>query len=119
MPTVPDTRTAGIFFALGDETRLSVLRKLGRAPALSATVLAEKAPVSRQAIVKHLQVLMAAGLVRPQRQGREVLYALESARLDEARAFLQTVSANWDQALDRLRKSVEAPPPRRRRQKST
>lgn len=106
--------TAEVFFALGDESRLSVLRRLSRGTALSATVLAEGAPVTRQAIVKHLQVLAAAGLVIHHRQGREVLYALERRRLDEARDFLETVSARWDQAILRLREMVEGPLPKPR-----
>jgi len=105
---------AEVFSALGDKSRLLVLRKLSRGTALSATTLAEGAPVTRQAIVKHLQVLGAAGLVIHHRRGREVLYALERRRLDEARGFLETVSAGWDQAIVRLRDMVEEPPPKRR-----
>jgi hypothetical protein len=48
----------------------------------------------------------AAGLVIHHRQGREVLYALERRRLEEARDFLETVSAGWDRAIVRLREVV-------------
>ena len=105
---------AEVFSALGDKSRLLVLRKLSRGTALSATTLAEGAPVTRQAIVKHLQVLEAARLIIHHRRGREVLYALERRRLDEARDFLEKVSAGWDQAIVRLRDMVEEPPPKRR-----
>lgn len=101
---------ADVFFALGDHTRLSVVRRLGAGGALSATALSDGANVTRQAIVKHLQVLEHAGLVSHQKRGREVLYALETRRLEDARAFLDTVSAAWDRALDRLRQLVEDPP---------
>jgi DNA-binding transcriptional ArsR family regulator len=111
MSTAPDRAFAGVFFALGDETRLSVVRKLGTAGALSATALSDGAKVTRQAIVKHLQVLEGAGLVTHEKRGREVLYALEAPRLDEARAFLDGVSAGWDRALARLQRMVEEPPP--------
>lgn len=100
-------RAAEVFFALGDETRLSVVRKLGAGVALSATALSDGAEVTRQAIVKHLQVLEGAGLVTHEKRGREVLYALEARRLDEARAFLDGVSAGWDRAIERLRGMVE------------
>src|SRR5262245_7585247 len=96
-----------VFFALGDGTRLSLLRKLGAGGALSATALAGGAKVTRQAIVKHLQVLEGAGLVTHEKRGREVLYGLEAARLADARDFLDEVSASWDRALDRLRRMVE------------
>jgi DNA-binding transcriptional ArsR family regulator len=102
---------ADIFFALGDETRLSILNKL-RTGALSATALTDGARVTRQAIVKHLQVLEAAGLVTREKCGREVLYAIEARRLDEARVFLEMISASWDRAIDRLRQVVEEKPSR-------
>ena len=65
--------------------------------------------MTRQAIVKHLQVLEGAGLVSHEKRGREVLYALEASRLDEAREFLDAVSAGWDRAIERLRALVEEP----------
>jgi len=106
MSAAPE-RAAGVFFALGDPTRLSVVRKLGSGGALTATALAGGAKVTRQAIVKHLQVLEGAGLVTHEKRGREVLYALEPQRLADARAFLDLVSASWDRALQRLRRLVE------------
>jgi DNA-binding transcriptional ArsR family regulator len=111
MSKEPNPAVAEIFFALGAETRLSVLSRLG-AGALSATALSSGARVTRQAIVKHLQVLESAGLVTHEKQGREVLYTLEGRRLDEARAFLEMISARWDRALHRLREMVEIQPPR-------
>jgi len=101
-----------VFFALGDATRLAVVRKLGSGVALSATSLSDAAPVSRQAIAKHLQVLESAGLVTHEKRGREVLYKLDAQRLDEARAFIDAISAGWDRAIDRLRTHVEAPEPK-------
>lgn len=96
-----------VFFALGDATRLSLVRRLSAAGALSATSLSDGAEVTRQAIVKHLQVLEGAGLVRHEKRGREVLYALEPERIEDARAYLDSVSASWDRALERLRRFVE------------
>ena len=101
-----------VFFALGDDTRLSVVQKLSAGTALSATSLSDGAQITRQAIVKHLQVLEGAGLVSYEKRGREVLYTLEGRRLDEARAFLEGVSAGWDRAIARLRELVEEPPPK-------
>lgn len=109
MSTARELRAADVFFALGDRTRLSVVRKLGTGGALSATVLSDGAQVSRQAIAKHLRVLEGAGLVTHEKRGREVLYALEPVALGEARAFLDSVSAGWDRAIERLRVLVESP----------
>lgn len=104
-----DRAVTGVFFALGDGTRLAVVKRLVAAGALSATALSDGAEVTRQAIVKHLRVLEGAGLVTHDRRGREVLYALEARRLDEARAFLEAASARWDRAIERLRRLVETP----------
>jgi DNA-binding transcriptional ArsR family regulator len=109
MSRVPNAAVADVFFALGDGTRLSVVKKLGAGVPLSATALSDGARVTRQAIVKHLQVLEGAGLVTHEKHGREVLYALDSRRLDDARAFLDGISAGWDRAIERLRHLVEQP----------
>jgi DNA-binding transcriptional ArsR family regulator len=114
-----EAAVAEVFFALGDQTRLSVVTKLGSAP-LSATALSDGAKVTRQAIVKHLQVLEGAGLVTHEKRGREVLYALKAGRFNEARVFLDGISAGWDRAIERLREMVEEqplrPPKKQRRQ---
>jgi DNA-binding transcriptional ArsR family regulator len=107
---------AEVFSALGDETRLSVLARLG-AGARSATALSSGARVTRQAIVKHLQVLENAGLITHRKRGREVLYALEARRLDEARAFLEMMSARWDRAISRLLEMVEEEPGAKKRER--
>ena len=111
MSTAREAAVAAVFFALGDGTRLSVVRKLGAGGALSATALSEGAHVTRQAIVKHLQVLEGARLVTHEKRGREVLYALEPVRLDDARTFLDAISASWDRAIARLQRLVEDPEP--------
>jgi DNA-binding transcriptional ArsR family regulator len=62
-----------MFAALADETRWSILKALGEGDA-SASALAGRLPVSRQAIAKHLAVLQEVGLVEPVRVGREVRF---------------------------------------------
>ncbi len=104
-----------VFFALGDATRLSVVKRLAAGAALSATVLADGGDLTRQAMAKHLQVLEQAGLVTHAKQGREVLYSLAPRRLMDAREFLDGVSAGWDRAIERLRGLVETEPARGRR----
>jgi DNA-binding transcriptional ArsR family regulator len=105
---------ADVFFALGDTTRLEVVRKLGARGASSATALSDGAGVTRQAILKHLRVLEGVGLVTHARHGREVRFSLDRRRLDDAREFLDLVSEDWDRAIDRLRDLVEGPGPRGR-----
>lgn len=91
-------------------TRLALIKRLRVTGALSATALADGAPITRQAIVKHLQVLEDAGLVSHTKRGREVLYTVDPGRIDDARAFLDGISAGWDRAIERLRSLVEAGP---------
>jgi len=107
-------RDAGIgaapaFAALGDETRLALVARLCAAGPLSTARLAEGAAISRQAIAKHLDVLASAGLVRrgDAGPGRERRWEIEPRRLDEARRALEQISRRWDEALERLRASVE------------
>lgn len=84
-PLRPDPR---VFAALGDSTRLTLLAQLEGGASLSATRLAAGAPVSRQAISKHLRVLAEAGLVEDLRRGRERLYRLNPAPLHSAVAWM-------------------------------
>jgi DNA-binding transcriptional ArsR family regulator len=107
MSNAAEQLTSEVFFALGDPTRLAVVQQLGATGALTATTLSDSARVTRQAIVKHLRVLEDVKLVTRERQGREVLYSLDTRRLEEARAFLDGISAGWDRAIERLRLLVE------------
>ena len=97
---------APIFAALGDETRLALVSRLGEGP-LSITRLTEGSNVTRQAITKHLEVLSEVGLVRDERNGRQRLWVVESAQLEAARRCLDEISAEWDAALLRLKDFVE------------
>jgi DNA-binding transcriptional ArsR family regulator len=74
---------------------------------MSITRLAAGFPVTRQAITKHLRVMEKAGLVRSAQHGRESVWQLEQKRLEQARRYLQTISAQWDDTLDRLKAFVE------------
>src|SRR5688572_23741629 len=87
---------APIFAALGDQTRLALVSRLGEGGPLSISKLTEGAAVTRQAITKHLEVLSEAGLVRGERSGRERLWAIEGGKLEEARRCLDEISQEWD-----------------------
>ena len=95
-----------VFVALADPTRRRLLERLATGPT-SATGLAARFPLTRQAVVKHLGALADAGMVAKQRHGREVRYRLESAPLDEASDWLRTLAARWEQRMLRLKRFVE------------
>lgn len=96
-----------VFAALGDATRLRLVGRLATEGPLSMTRLTEGEGVTRQAIARHLYALDSAGLVRHTRKGRERMWQLELQRLDEARRWLDQVSAEWDRAAERLKAFVE------------
>lgn len=100
-------QAAPVFAALGDETRLQLLARLGTASPASITSLAERSPLTRQAITKHLRVLERAGLVRSRPAGRERLFEVKRDSLEDAFQFLERMSREWDQALSRLKSFVE------------
>jgi len=108
LPDVPGT-FAAMFAALGDPTRLAVLGRLARGEPESIARLTEGTHLTRQAMTKHLKVMERAGLLRQVKVGRESRFALDPAPLADLRAYLDLVSRQWDDALERLRDFVEEP----------
>ena len=96
-----------VFAALADPTRRTVLDCLAEEGPLSATHLAARFPVSRQAVVKHLSALADAGLVSSERSGREVRYQVAPGALDDAVDWLVTVGNRWDRRLAALHRHLE------------
>lgn len=101
-------KSAPVFAALGDETRLRLIALLCAGGALSIAQLTADTDITRQAVTKHLQVLADAGLVRDLRQGRERLWEFEPTQLDEARRSLDAIAQQWDRALSRLKSMLES-----------
>ena len=98
-----------VFAALADDTRWAVLQELGREDQ-SASVLATRLPVTRQAIAKHLAVLAEAGLVEPVRVGREIRYRALGSRLSETARALEAIGAEWDRRLAAIKRIAESLP---------
>jgi DNA-binding transcriptional ArsR family regulator len=96
-----------LFAALGDETRLSLLKQLAEGGPASISSLSGSFRVSRQAVTKHLQLLAEAGVVEGKRTGREHVWALNATRLTDAQRWLDIVAHGWDDALGRLKSHVE------------
>jgi DNA-binding transcriptional ArsR family regulator len=103
-------RIGAVFSALSDPTRREVLEQLADTDSATASELAVSMPVSRQAVVKHLQALGRAGLATPVREGREVRYSFTPAPLDDAADWMTTEGARWEERLARLRRQLEAGP---------
>jgi DNA-binding transcriptional ArsR family regulator len=107
------SRSAPVFAALGDAQRLRLVARLAEEGPLSITRMADGAPITRQAVTKHLRVLEGAGLARGTRSGREMVWTIEPRALQAAREQLTAISRQWDDALERLRAFVEEDVPSR------
>lgn len=99
---------ASTFAALGDPTRLKLVAVLCTGGAFSIAQLTANTDISRQGVTKHLQVLAEAGVVRDVKQGRERLWQLDPAQIEEARRTLDVIGKQWEIALGRLKAFVES-----------
>ena len=100
-------KSASIFAALGDETRLRLVAALCAGGAMSIAQLTLGTDITRQAITKHLQALAQAGLVHDIKVGRERQWAFDPTHIEAARRSLEMISQQWDLALHRLKLVVE------------
>jgi DNA-binding transcriptional ArsR family regulator len=98
---------APVFAALADDTRWAILARLGQAPA-SASALAREFPISRQAIVKHLEVLKASALVETEQRGRELVHRAVGGRLNDVAHELERIAESWDLRLAQIKRLAEA-----------
>jgi DNA-binding transcriptional ArsR family regulator len=96
--------TGEVFEALADSTRREVIRCLSEEGPATATGLAARLPVSRQAVAKHLDVLEEAGLVVSERRGRERRFRLSPAPMADAVSWMASIGSEWDERLERLRR---------------
>ncbi len=92
-----------ILDALGHQTRRDILALL-KDGALRVGDIAERLPVSRPAVSKHLRILEDAGLVEYRSVGTRNIFRLNQVGFDAARAYLDSF---WDEALDNFRSIAE------------
>jgi predicted transcriptional regulator len=96
-----------VFTALADTNRRRLLTRLAQSSPKTATQLAREFPISRQGIVKHLDLLARAGLVQAQTRGREKRYVFDPTSLQTASAWIETIGKQWDERLQRLKNFIE------------
>ncbi len=97
-----------VLAALADPMRRQLLDLLAAQGEATATTLADQLPVSRQAVVKHLGVLDAAGLVSGGRVGREVRYVVRPEALSSTARWMAELAADWDRRLANIKRIAEA-----------
>jgi DNA-binding transcriptional ArsR family regulator len=100
-------KETSVFAALADPTRRSLLLNLAENRPKTASELAREYPISRQGLIKHLNILDEAGFVSVFEEGRKKRYALSLQPLTELEQFIQELNAKWDQRLLRLKAMFE------------
>jgi DNA-binding transcriptional ArsR family regulator len=102
---------AQLFAALGDSTRLQLINRLGENKQKdkhnSISGLSSGMKLSRQGVTKHLRELENAGIVKSAGVGREQHFLLVPETLMPLQEYLELISSQWDDTLERLRSSVE------------
>ena len=96
-----------MFQALADPTRRAMVERLARAPA-SVSELARPLPMSLPAVVQHLAVLEAAGIVKTEKVGRVRTCRIEPGQLSLAEKWINDRRTEWERKLDRLGQYLEA-----------
>ena len=96
-----------VFAALADPTRRRIVYELSADGPLTATQLAARVSISRQATSKHLLELADAGLATSERVGRETRFELDTRPFAEAETWMRVIGANWDRRLQGLKAFLE------------
>ncbi len=98
---------SAVFGALSDPRRRALLAEISQHPEATATELAADLPISRQAVLKHLNALTEAGLLYRVRSGREVRYRVTPEPLSDAVSWMAAVGGQWDDRLGSLSAQLE------------
>ena len=108
MPPDIEAIAEQVFIALADPSRRGILAALAAAGPATATDLAKRLPITRQAIAKHLALLADVGLVTVEPgERRRVRYRLHSAPMQVAQQFLAAMARDWDGPLSALRDHLD------------
>ena len=108
MPDDIESVAERVFAALADPSRRAILAALATGGPATATDLAARLPITRQAIAKHLALLTEAGLLTAEPgERRRVRYRLRSAPMQVAQQFLAALARDWDGPLDALRDHLD------------
>jgi DNA-binding transcriptional ArsR family regulator len=112
MPRDLEAVAEQVFTALADPSRRSILATLAAQGPATATDLADRLPITRQAIAKHLALLADAGLVTAEPgERRRVRYRLRSAPVQLAQQFLAALAHDWDDRLEALKDHLDRAAP--------
>jgi DNA-binding transcriptional ArsR family regulator len=100
-------RLGRTFAALADPTRRAIIEQLARQESASVGELAQPFAIKLPAVMKHLDVLAAAGLISRNKSGRTVTVRLRAEPVQEAMQWLARHERFWAGSLDRLAAHAE------------
>ena len=95
------------FHALSDPTRRAMVQRLARGPA-SVSELAKPLSISLPAVMQHLQVLVASGIVKSEKVGRVRTCTVDPKALSNAERWIADRRGQWERKLDRLADYLDA-----------
>jgi ArsR family transcriptional regulator, cadmium/lead-responsive transcriptional repressor len=105
---VTEAEDDALWAAAADPSRRRVLDALLALGEATPTALAKELPFTRQAVSKHLAILLRAGIVDERRVGREVRYTVQTERLADAANAIAAAAARWDARLLAIKRIAEA-----------
>jgi DNA-binding transcriptional ArsR family regulator len=98
---------AELFRALGDPTRLEMVRRLSSGTPYTITTVSSGLDITRQGARKHLQMLADAKVVTLEPKGRDTSVRLDRDTLEQGKAFIAELELRWDKRLEALRRFVD------------
>ncbi len=93
-----------VFQAIADPTRRAILVLIAT-QAMTPNAIADEFQISRQAVSKHIHMLVECDLVKQEQQGREIYYSLEVSKMKEVDIWIDQFRKIWEaryQQLDNL-----------------
>jgi len=90
-----------VFQAIADPTRRAILSLIAL-QAMTPNALAEHFDSSRQAVSKHIKILVECQLIKQEQSGREIYYHFNSKKMKEVDKWLQQFRANWEERFSQL-----------------
>ena len=94
-------RLDAVFAALADPTRRAIIERLSGGEA-RVTEVAERFPMSLNAVSKHIRVLEASGVVERHRKGRDHILSINTSSLDEVDGWIEGTRRYWEKRLDAM-----------------
>lgn len=95
-----------IFQAIADPTRREILSLIA-AKKMTPNSISEKFPASRQAISKHIRILLECNLIGKEKIGREIYYEFNPVKMQQLDKWLEQFRKLWSEKFDQLDKLLD------------